>query len=58
MPVTIKREKGDTESQMIAKFKRQTQDIIDEVKERQFHKTKAQERKERMKYLKSKHWRK
>ena len=31
---------------------------VDEAKERQFHKTKAQEKKERMKYLRSRRWRK
>jgi len=58
MSVIIKRSQGQSEMQMIAKFKRQTQDIVDEAKERQFHKTKAQERKERMKYLRSRRWRK
>jgi len=58
MSVTIKRQKGETDSQLIAKFRRQTQEIVDEAKERQFHETESEKKKKRLKYLRSKGWRK
>lgn len=48
MPIIVKARKGDDNNQLIRKFKKflQIDDVVEEVRERRYHKTDAQKRKE------------
>ena len=48
----VKKQKGESEDRLIARFKKDTVDIIQEARDRQRFKSKAEERKEKRKRIK------
>lgn len=55
MNVVIKKQKGESEDRLIARFKKDTLDIIQEARDRQRFKSKAEERKEKRQRVKHLH---
>lgn len=55
MPIIVKARKGDDNNQLIRKFKKflQIDDVVEVVRDRRYHKTDAQKRKEKKSEIKN-----
>ena len=52
MATVVKKAPGDTEAKLIAKFRRRAQDILTEVKDREFYESPSEKRKRKRALLK------